>query len=284
MATCLVTGANRGIGLSLVRHLLARGETVIGTSRGPAPDLEATGARVERLDVADGASIAALAARLAGTRIDLLVNNAGILSRQTLDHLDVEAIQAQFTVNALGPLRVTAALRDQLPQGATVGIVTSRMGSVTDNTSGGAYGYRMSKAAVNMAGQSLAHDLRPAGSRRCCSTPATCRDDGRPRQLGLRRGGGGAAERLAPPPRRHGAFVHQREPHPGGGGAWRASQAGSTPRLSGPCVETPAACFTELRGIGSRGPRRGSGVSGGAVLSVLLPTGKTGTCPQRDSL
>ena len=163
MATCLVTGANRGIGLSLVRHLLARGEAVIGTSRGPAPDLEATGARVERLDVADGASIAALAARLAGTRIDLLVNNAGILSRQTLDHLDVEAIQAQFTVNALGPLRVTAALRHQLPQGATVGIVTSRMGSVTDNTSGGAYGYRMSKAAVNMAGQSLAHDLRPAG-------------------------------------------------------------------------------------------------------------------------
>ena len=112
---------------------------------------------------ADGASIAALAARLAGTRIDLLVNNAGILSRQTLDHLDVEAIQDQFTVNALGPLRVTAALRDQLPQGATVGIVTSRMGSMADNTSGGSYGYRMSKAAVNAAGKSLANDLKGDG-------------------------------------------------------------------------------------------------------------------------
>jgi len=93
----------------------------------------------------------------------VLINNAGVLSDESLDDLDLDRIRRQFEVNSLGPLRVTAALRRNLRSGAKVAIITSRMGSIDDNTSGGRYGYRMSKAAVNMAGRSLAHDLRPDG-------------------------------------------------------------------------------------------------------------------------
>ena len=114
MPTVLVTGANRGIGLSLVKHLVARGDTVVATSRRPSNALSALGVRVETLDVTDEASVAALDDRLGDLPLDALVNNAGILSRQHLDTLDWAAMRAQFEVNALGPLRVTAALRHRL--------------------------------------------------------------------------------------------------------------------------------------------------------------------------
>jgi len=161
--TALVTGANRGIGLSLVKHLTARGVSVIGACRNQSDELAATGARIETVDVTNDASVRALAERLADTRLDLLINNAGVLRRDDLGRLDWDSLRLQFEVNSLGPLRVTEALRERLADGAKVAIVSSRMGSIADNTSGGAYGYRMSKAAVNAAGRSLAHDLRPAG-------------------------------------------------------------------------------------------------------------------------
>jgi NAD(P)-dependent dehydrogenase (short-subunit alcohol dehydrogenase family) len=92
------------------------------------------------------------------------VNNAGILVwGDQLGGLNVEGIRKQFEVNALAPLRLTDALRDRLPKGAKVALITSRMGSIDDNTSGARYGYRMSKAALNMAGKSLAVDLKPRG-------------------------------------------------------------------------------------------------------------------------
>jgi NAD(P)-dependent dehydrogenase (short-subunit alcohol dehydrogenase family) len=164
MATVVVTGANRGIGLELAKQCAARGDTVIAACRSSSEELDALGVRVETgVDVGDDASVAAFAERLDGVAIDVLINNAGILSRETLDDLDVERIRRQFEVNAIGPVRVTAALRSKLGNGAKVGIVTSRMGSIADNTSGGMYGYRMSKAAVNTAGVSLAHDLKGAG-------------------------------------------------------------------------------------------------------------------------
>ena len=164
MATILITGANRGIGLELVRQLMARGDTVIAACRAASRDLDATGAEViEGLDVTSDDSVAALAGRLEGRTIDWLVNNAGILERTALDSLDFDAMERQFRVNSLGPLRVTAALRGRLASGSKVFIVTSRMGSIDDNTSGGSYGYRMSKAAVNMAGKSLAVDLADEG-------------------------------------------------------------------------------------------------------------------------
>ena len=164
MKTCLVTGASRGIGLELCRQLQQRGEEVIGACRKASAELRALDCRiVEGVEVTDSASLQRLAAELAGERIDVLVNNAGILSRESIDDLDFERIRRQFEVNALAPLRVTKALLPNLGPGSKVAIITSRMGSIADNGSGGYYGYRMSKAAVNMAGVSLARDLRGRG-------------------------------------------------------------------------------------------------------------------------
>jgi NAD(P)-dependent dehydrogenase (short-subunit alcohol dehydrogenase family) len=118
---------------------------------------------IEGVDVVDDDSVARLATTLAERRIDVLVNNAGVLSDESLAELDFDRMRRQFEINSLGPLRVTAALRASLGPGSKVAIVTSRMGSIEDNTSGGRYGYRMSKAAVNMAGRSLANDLRDSG-------------------------------------------------------------------------------------------------------------------------
>lgn len=162
MARVVVTGANRGIGLSFVRRFVARGDEVIAACRRVSPELEALGVATIPLDVMDDESVASLAERVEGA-VDVLVNNAGILLRDRLEALDLDGIRRQFEVNSLGPLKVTAALASKIPTGGKVAIVTSRMGSIADNTSGRMYGYRMSKAAVNMAGMSLAHDLRDAG-------------------------------------------------------------------------------------------------------------------------
>jgi len=160
----LVTGGNRGIGLELCRQLQARGERVIATCRKAGGALGSLGVEViEAVDVRDDAAVASMARRVGERRLDWLINNAGILERDGLDDLDYAAVTRQFEVNAIGPLRVTRALLGNLGRGSRVGIVTSRMGSVGDNTSGAFYGYRMSKAAVNMAGASLARDLAPRG-------------------------------------------------------------------------------------------------------------------------
>jgi len=160
MQTWLVTGANRGIGLAMCRLLRERGDSAIAACRQTSEELEGLGIRVEPgADVTDDASVADLAERLAGVSIDVLVNNAGLLGHERLGSLDFDAMRRQFEVNALGTLRVTEALLGQLGPGAKVGIITSRMGSIEDNSSGSMYGYRMSKAAVNAAGKSLALDL-----------------------------------------------------------------------------------------------------------------------------
>jgi NAD(P)-dependent dehydrogenase (short-subunit alcohol dehydrogenase family) len=177
MTTSLIVGASRGIGLELARALAARGDTVIATVRNPSPALDALGVRVETLDVTDDASVAAFARRLASAPLDVAILNAGVLRGDTLDQLDFDAIRRQFEVNALGPLRVAAAIRPSLRPGSKVAIITSRMGSIADNTSGGAYGYRMSKAAVNAAGRSLAHDLGRAGAHVLLLHPGYVRTD-----------------------------------------------------------------------------------------------------------
>lgn len=163
MATIVVTGANRGIGLELTRRR-ARGNTLIAVCRKPSAELLELGAQIEAgVDVTDDASVSALVARLAGERVDVLINNAGILGHDSFEALDFDAIRAQMEVNAYGPLRVSTAFAPLMAEGGKIAIVTSRMGSIGDNTSGGAYGYRMSKAAVNAAGVSLARDLAPRG-------------------------------------------------------------------------------------------------------------------------
>jgi NAD(P)-dependent dehydrogenase (short-subunit alcohol dehydrogenase family) len=164
MATYIVTGANRGIGLEYCRQLRQRGDRVIAVCRQPCDELNALGVQVEAgVDITDAAAIADLQQRLRGIPVDVLINNAGIVERMTLDHLDFDSIRRQFDVNAIGPLRLTQALLPNLKVGSKLVIMTSRMGSIADNTSGGSYGYRMSKVALSMAGKSLALDLKPRG-------------------------------------------------------------------------------------------------------------------------
>lgn len=165
MPTWLVTGANRGIGLELVRQLHARGDEVLAVCRSGAAELDAVGCRViDGIDVAAGDVGARLDAALGpDVALDVLVHNAGVLRRDSIEALDPQAVREQLEVNALGPLRVTTALLPRLGSGAKIAFVSSRAGSIGDGPSGGTYGYRMSKAALNMAGANLAHDLAPRG-------------------------------------------------------------------------------------------------------------------------
>lgn len=164
MGLSVVTGANRGIGLELVRQLKARGDSVVAVCRTSAPALDALDVRVESgNDVTNPTTWAKLADRLASDDIDLLVNNAGLLVEDTLEEVDPADVRVQFELNALAPLLLTRALVPSLGRGAKVALITSRMGSIGDNSSGDHYGYRMSKAALNAAGVSLAHDLKPRG-------------------------------------------------------------------------------------------------------------------------
>lgn len=162
MGVSVVTGASRGIGLELARQLKARGASVVAVCRKSSPELDALGVRVEsRVDVTEPAAWSKLAERLAHDDIDLLIQNAGVLLADSLEDVDLDKVRAQFAVNAIAPLFLTRALAPRLHAGAKVALITSRMGSIGDNGSGGYYGYRMSKAALNAAGVSLAHDLKP---------------------------------------------------------------------------------------------------------------------------
>ena len=164
MATYLITGANRGIGYDYCRQLQARGDRVIAVCRTASEELKQLGVQVEeRVDITSDASVADLRTRLGDMAIDVLINNAGIAKRVTLEDLDFDSIREQFEVNTLGSLRVTQALLPLLKAGSKIVLMTSRMGSIADNTSGSSYGYRMSKVALSMAGKSLAHDLKPRG-------------------------------------------------------------------------------------------------------------------------
>ena len=163
MSTYLITGANRGIGLEFCRQL-HQDHQVIAVCRHSSEALDELGVQVETsIDVGSDQAVAELKQRLQATPIDVLINNAGVWSRNTLNDLEFETIKQQFNVNSLGALRVTSALLPNLSAGSKVAIITSRMGSIGDNTSGSSYGYRMSKVALSMAGKSLSHDLKPRG-------------------------------------------------------------------------------------------------------------------------
>ena len=164
MARVLVTGCNRGIGFQLCKQLYERGDEVIGVCRSASPEVPALGIRVvDGIDVSDPADVARLSTDLEGESIEVLINNAGILRRDRLDSIDFDVMLEQYRVNTLGPLRVTRALLPNLEAGAKVAIVSSRVGSIGDNSSGNNYGYRVSKAGVNMVGMNLRHDLEPKG-------------------------------------------------------------------------------------------------------------------------
>lgn len=180
--TVLVTGANRGIGLEFARQYRAAGWTVIGTARKPdkADDLRATGAEVVQLDVADAESVSKMATALKGRPIHLLINNAGISGRGgAVAELDFDRIERVFAVNTLGPMRVTKALLPNLKAAGdpTVVSISSGLGSIENNTGGGWYGYRESKAALNMFMRTLAAEMRDDGFKCIAMSPGWVRTD-----------------------------------------------------------------------------------------------------------
>ncbi len=161
MSTYLITGANRGIGLELVRQLKDRGEDIIATCRSTSPELNSMSVRVETdVDITSGDSVIKLRERLQDINIDVLIQNAGIAEFNSLSNLDPDSIIRQFEVNALSPLCFVQTMLGHLSKSSKIALITSRMGSIEDNISGGSYGYRMSKVALSMAGKSLAIDLK----------------------------------------------------------------------------------------------------------------------------
>ena len=188
----VITGTNRGIGLELTRQLLDRGDVVDAAARHPDADAysKALGAgagaslRIHACDVQKDESVRAFAEGLEPGAIDVLVNNAGVMGKlQSLEELDLQDVLATIDTNALGAVRVTRALLPRLKRGCKLVHITSGMGSIGDNTSGGAYGYRMSKAALNMASRSMAADLRGRGITSVVVNPGWVKTD---------MGGGGA--------------------------------------------------------------------------------------------
>ena len=176
MNTVLITGANRGIGLEFCRQYAAQGWRVLACSRYPEKSDELNKLaslnpgliKVHALDVADHVEIDRLAQDLAGEPIDMLINNAGIYpdsDKSGFGHTDyAEWIQA-FRINTMAPLKMAETFAAHLARGRqkTIVTITSKMGSIADNSGGGSYLYRSSKAALNMVVKSLAIDLKPLG-------------------------------------------------------------------------------------------------------------------------
>jgi NAD(P)-dependent dehydrogenase (short-subunit alcohol dehydrogenase family) len=159
--TVVITGANRGIGLAMAKQYAAQGDEVYAVCRKSSKALDALDINIlTDIDVADKKSIIALKLAMSGIAIDIVINNAGILIEDELHGLKSDPIRQQFDVNAIAPLMVSEALLDNLHKGSKIVMITSRMGSIADNTSGGYYGYRMSKAALNAGAMSLAHDVK----------------------------------------------------------------------------------------------------------------------------
>lgn len=165
----VITGANRGIGLALTRAYLSQGARVFALCRAASDKLKSTRADIiEGIDVLDDSCLVELCDRIKSTlkpseTIDIVINNAGILTSESIHSMDFENVTRQFNVNSVAPLKVTLALLPLLANGSKIAMITSRMGSMADNTSGGRYGYRMSKAALNAASVSLAYDLKDSG-------------------------------------------------------------------------------------------------------------------------
>ncbi len=190
MPTALITGANRGIGLEFTRQLAAQGWQVLACCRHPdsAEALQQLSAMfpgklgLYPLAVEEPAQIEALAGRLRGQAVDLLINNAGYYPggmNETFGHTNREMWLRAFEINTIAPLQISEALLENLAlgQGKTIALITSKMGSMGDNTSGGCYLYRTSKAALNMVATSLAQDLEPRGIKVALLHPGWVRTD-----------------------------------------------------------------------------------------------------------
>lgn len=169
MKNIVITGANRGIGLELARQYQQQGASVTAICRQSSDELEEIADQViSHIDVTDNTSVDSMASILNSflpdnEKIDVLINNAGVFENETLHEMHLEQIRWQLEVNTIAPLNVTHALLPMMSEGSKIANITSRMGSVADNSSGSYYGYRASKAALNAIGKSLAMDLKPEG-------------------------------------------------------------------------------------------------------------------------
>lgn len=176
MATWLITGADRGIGAAMCLQIGARGDTAIAACFDKTPAVCGPGVEVANgIDITADATVQKLVEQVGERHIDVLVHNAGLVIERRLGEFDFEAFHKEFDVNTLGPLRVTQALLPRMGKGGKIGLVTSRVGSLSENGSGGLYGYRISKAAANMAGINLSHELKPRGIAVICLHPGSVR-------------------------------------------------------------------------------------------------------------
>lgn len=166
MARILITGSARGIGLELARQYHGAGDEVIAVCRDPGTELPMLGCeRIEGIELTETAGLERVRSVLGTRKLDVLIHNAGLLRDDRVGGLQGHAndMRAQFEVNALAPVLLTEALLGNLAEGAKLAFISSRMGSVGDNSSGGHYGYRMSKSALNNAARSLSIDLKERG-------------------------------------------------------------------------------------------------------------------------
>ena len=160
MSTYLITGSNRGIGLELCNQIHKRGDEVIATCRRASPELINLGVRIEEnIDISSEEAITDLAKKLSGVNLDCIIHNAGIYEFNSLEDFQKKSILRQFEINALSPIFMTQSLKHLLKRSSKVAFITSRMGSIGDNSSGSSYGYRMSKVALSMGAKSLSIDL-----------------------------------------------------------------------------------------------------------------------------
>ncbi len=160
----IIVGANRGIGLELVKCYKKQGDDVIAVCRQASDELKALDVTlVEGIDVKKDTTVADLASKIPFSKIDILIHNAGILRGDSFQNLNLEDMREQFEVNSLGPLKTVMSLHELFKEGTKVGLVSSRVGSIDDNSSGQNYGYRASKTALNMIGTNLALEFKDKG-------------------------------------------------------------------------------------------------------------------------
>ena len=167
MTNIVITGANRGIGLALAQRFAGQGDSVTAICRNTSDEIEDIADQViSGIDLTDEElipGVCSLVDQLTEGRVDCLINNSGLLISDQLNQVELSSVRQQLAINTIAPLAVTQGLLHLMPVGAKVINITSRMGSLEDNTSGGFYGYRASKAALNAIGKSLAIDLKDHG-------------------------------------------------------------------------------------------------------------------------
>lgn len=164
MKTAVITGANRGIGLALSKELASQGWEIIAICRSESDEIQDIATMIiSGIDVTNQAHLQQAKKVIGNHKVDLLINNAGVLGDDQLGSIDYDSMRHQFEINTLAPLMVTETFLDNLVEDSKIANITSRMGSIADNDSGGRYGYRASKAALNAVGKSMGEDLKTRG-------------------------------------------------------------------------------------------------------------------------